>query len=790
MFTASGDAADDDELGGEHRLATTPGLSASGVAPGPRAWRGAAVGLVLGGSLLLLLAVLAGGGLGEPAGTVAVALAALLVLAVAGTLAVAALAVLGPVYRWALVVGGLATALATGLLAWGAPLLTLAFAGYVIVTASLLGASLSVLAWGLRRLSWPQRAVWLTGTLVAVVALTGGAVWLVAVPGPQYELPAGAALSRPGQAAQGTEQLANPATPGELAVATLTYGNGTDRRRPDYGEDTDLVTTPVDASAVLPGWSGLAGWYRTRYWGFDASELPLNARVWQPEGDGPYPLVLLVHGNHDMTVDSERGYDYLAELLASRGHVVASIDQNFLNSGPLELATALDGDMPTRAWLVLQHLRQWQNWSDDPSSPFAGRVDLDRIALVGHSRGGEAVALATALNNASANPDDATLTLAHGHSIRAVVALAPTDGRHLPRGEPVRLTDVSYLAIHGGADGDVTAFAGTRQFDDISLGEDQLAAAVHVYGANHVRFSTAWGEYDGGWLASRWRPRAAVMPAADQQAVTQVLVSGFLAASLDGEDGYRELIREPGQAAAYLPEALLLSQYRDTRTQVLADFEEDLDPTTATAPGASWAAEGLTEWRETLVRQSDGRARATTAVVLSWDQAAGGEGVPGATGDDDSSGDGEAAGDGEEAEVVGSPASYRLTFAEQSRPAAGGQLTFAVAALAGDDRGSSLDFSVELVDAAGAEASLPIQAVAPLPVAEALDLPLAREPLAALARTPEPVFDTVVLPLDTFVALNPRLDVSALQSVRLVFDRTPSGTILLDDVGIVPAPGE
>ena len=60
------------------------------------------------------------------------------------------------------------------------------------------------------------------------------------------------------------------------------------------------------------GWTGLL---RRRFWGFGAEQLPLNGRVWYPAGDGPYPLVLIVHGNHAMAEFSDPGYAYLGQLL-------------------------------------------------------------------------------------------------------------------------------------------------------------------------------------------------------------------------------------------------------------------------------------------------------------------------------------------------------------------------------------------------------------------------------------------------------------------------------------------
>ena len=50
-----------------------------------------------------------------------------------------------------------------------------------------------------------------------------------------------------------------------------------------------------------------------------------------PEGEGPFPLTLIVHGNHNMIDYSDEGYGYLGNLLASRGIIVVSVDQNFIN---------------------------------------------------------------------------------------------------------------------------------------------------------------------------------------------------------------------------------------------------------------------------------------------------------------------------------------------------------------------------------------------------------------------------------------------------------------------------
>jgi hypothetical protein len=54
----------------------------------------------------------------------------------------------------------------------------------------------------------------------------------------------------------------------------------------------------------------------------------------------------------------------------------------------------------------------------------------------GHSRGGEAVAVAAAFNRLSHYPDDATIKFTYNFDIKSIVAIAPVDGQYQPAGKP------------------------------------------------------------------------------------------------------------------------------------------------------------------------------------------------------------------------------------------------------------------------------------------------------------------------------------------------------------------
>lgn len=181
------------------------------------------------------------------------------------------------------------------------------------------------------------------------------------------------------RAGESADRAFAPPSSGQAGYQVFTYGSGSDRRE-EFGEDALLVSGTADASSLLPSWT----WIKSLYWGFDPSRLPLNGTVWLPDGQEPAPLALLVHGNHLAEQDSDKGYAYLGELLASRGYAAVSVDENFLNYSVW--SDIPEDDMRLRSWLLLRHLEQLARWAEQPDNPFHGRIDLSRTALIGHSR--------------------------------------------------------------------------------------------------------------------------------------------------------------------------------------------------------------------------------------------------------------------------------------------------------------------------------------------------------------------------------------------------------------------
>ena len=615
----------------------------------------------------------------------------------------------------------------------------------------------------------------------------------------------------------------NPALPGPHEVLTLYYGSGTDRNRPEYRDSVAIATEPVDASKLVS--LGGSAKSRNEYWGFPPDSFPINARVWYPDDPGPHPLVLVVHGNHNMRDFSDPGYDWLGELLASRGYILASVDMNFINGG-------IRGENDGRGWLMLKHLQAWRRLRGRPGkTPFTSRVDLDNIGLIGHSRGGEAVALAAAFNRLRRYPDDASFEFDFGFDIRAVIAIAPVDGQYLPADQRPPVQDVNYLVFHGSHDGDVTSFHGLRQFNrvgftgggggpgagraagggngnDVGGANDFFKSAVYVYRANHGQWNTVWGAHDNGPRSGRILELDGLLPPEDQREFGRVFVSSFLDITLKGDDRYRPIFRDHRVVGDWLPNTMYITRFVDSSFRPLADFEEDIDVTTGSVAGVALRGADFSTWREgRLNLRSANRATTSSsqlnqALWLGWNNSYRGsdeaappavftltlpEGLAGewtvdgettlemhVGGLDDEPGPRkrpeEEEGEGEEGEAEG---------AEEEAEEEGGDED------PEDEEKPPLELTVAAVDADGDTAGVSLTDYG------ALRRPLTIRVLRRrdleddrFANPWELILQHFSIPLSDFAEENPAFDPGDLRAVLLVFDRTEKGTVVVDDVGL------
>lgn len=531
--------------------------------------------------------------------------------------------------------------------------------------------------------------------------------------------------------------MADPGAPGSYRVLSTAYGSGSDHANAAYGPGVAIRTSPVDGSRVIDGWRQDST--RSGVWGFTAANLPLNALVWAPVGAGPFPLVLIAHGNTAFD-DSEAGFDYLGNRLASRGYLVASIDEGFLNTGLLDKADPISGAGNARAWLILQHLHQWKIWNDTPNNPFTGRASMSEVSLIGHSRGGEAVALATARGKllaalGGAAPDADT-------HIRTVIALAPSDGQPDAVGgaKPVQLQGTNYLTLAGTYDADVATFAGARQYARTTLGGGLVKAAVSVGRANHTQFNTRWGRHDVGFGAAKdvLDTAALLSPEQQQQAATEY-VSAFLDLTVKKRTELSALFDGRATGMSWLPDTTYIQQYAQGSTDSVQDFGADSGSTrnnlgSVQVTGASHPVQLPT------------RTRPSTNVVLPVTWSSGGR-----------------------------PAQYSISKIPRDALSAAAVLTADIA-----DAGTNpIPVRVTATDSAGHTSTMPFGAhpdVPGMPTGSVL------KPLLPGGSISEPLLQTFRLPLSSITGGG--VDPTAITTLTITFGDSTGGSIYLDDVGI------
>jgi hypothetical protein len=263
----------------------------------------------------------------------------------------------------------------------------------------------------------------------------------------------------------------------------------------------------------------------------------LTGRIYLTTAPGERPTVILLHGRHtscstvvagtqnpnrwpcvagQTEVPSYKGYDGTGQTLATWGYNVVSISANSINANDAQLS--VDNGALARGQLVIDSLEMIKKWNagdpavyhdnalnrdqsiaqalDAPQADLGttdlnqinpawlvGSFDLDHVGLMGHSRGGEGVTQAVALNQALAQP----------FGIESVLPLAPVDFTRMTVG------DVPMLLMLPYCDGDVSNQQGQHFIDDSRYAHDDsvLKSTVWVMGANHNFFNSVWtpGKY-------------------------------------------------------------------------------------------------------------------------------------------------------------------------------------------------------------------------------------------------------------------------------------------------------
>jgi len=593
-----------------------------------------------------------------------------------------------------------------------------------------------------------------------------------------------------------------PTNPTELdkglySIKKWSYGSG-HRHREEYGAGADWTTATIDGSPFLSSPKGRLSALREPYWGFDRTQLPLNATVWVPEGEGPFPVVAIVHGDYSMRLPSDTGYAYLGRLLASRGYLTLSIDETFLN---IDWTGHYPEEMDARAWLLLEHLQLLRGWNENPGHPLYQKANLEEVALIGHSRGGEAIAIAAHFNGLDAFPENPSVKFDYHFGIQALIGLAPSDGLYQPLGKDIVLENVDYLLLHGAQDADVSQFYGDRQFQRILYTDRafHFKSSLFIYRANHGQFNSVWADNDLFFPGSMLINKAALLTMPEQQQICSRYINAFLEASLKRKQQYLPLFKDYQYASHWLPDTWYINRYWDSHTSYLEDFEQVIQAAGQNAFGTSSPTPLTCLPRSAARRQAPlemgepgRRSTKNSSITFKMNSGIDGDSISATSVTTNGFPDREIRElpyrrslarqnqvlylEWEQAATLSIKIRDSLTWPKE-------YLTFALTSLRPEEQQNPLNFEIELEDLQGKKARVSLNEVLyPVPPFE---ISLTRYVLweASYGKAYEPVLQTVSVPLEAFIKDNQLLAADSITAIHFHFQAETSGAIYLDEIG-------
>ncbi len=290
-----------------------------------------------------------------------------------------------------------------------------------------------------------------------------------------------------------------------------------------------------------------------------SAKTELWARVFWPEGTGPWPVLVFLHGNHGtcgngnprrdfdcsytetgtcpsgyVVTPNHEGYNFVAQDLVQKGFFVVSINAN----RGITCGWGRDADWGlniARGRLVLKHLEMWsQIQAGMQETPpgltvaknfFTSKLDLTQVGLMGHSRGGEGVRAALNLFREEFSPWSEKIP---GLKIRAIFEIGAVDGQ---AGRELNAESVAWNQLLPMCDGDVSDLQGRMPFERMLRTNQEEnpkpKSLLMVWGANHNFFNTEWKNSDAS--THDCRAHAPIFdPAKTESSAQQEILTQFM----------------------------------------------------------------------------------------------------------------------------------------------------------------------------------------------------------------------------------------------------------------------
>ena len=406
---------------------------------------------------------------------------------------------------------------------------------------------------------------------------------------------------------------------GNCHVLTIQYG-------PDPG--TEIITETVDYSVFDSVQNrGFMEKLSEATSDYDFAKTPVTGVIWYPEDKKNCPVLFFVHGNHDSGTPSYMGYEYLGRYLASNGYVVVSVDENIINR--------LGEGNDKRALLLLDNMKAILGENKREGSPIFGLIDENKVAIGGHSRGGEMVATAFLFNDYDVYPEDGNIKLDYHFNISAIIAMAPVVDQYRPVNHSVEIADVDYLLIHGSNDQDVSNMMGEKQYNNVRFNGDEIhsedskgtegpegtkgsegtegpggtggfhfKSSVYILGANHGQFNSLWGQYDMEGASNGFLNTNNFISESDQKQIAKAYIRAFLDTALGIDDTYASFMKGNSAYQSYLPDTVYITNYSDSEFVELCNFDDTTN--ISGEEGVNLDCTGMDTWTIKAYERGDG----------------------------------------------------------------------------------------------------------------------------------------------------------------------------------------
>ena len=264
-----------------------------------------------------------------------------------------------------------------------------------------------------------------------------------------------------------------------------------------------------------------------------------------------------------------------------------------------------------------------------------------------------------------------------------------------------------------------------------------------------------WGRRDAGYPYGWFLNTAPMMTGEEQRQIAKVYLGAYAETLLHGDRSYLPLFQNAAVAKDWLPDALLINNFKNSANQSIISFDEDVDLTTGTETGSTIAGNNLKIWKEEPLKFRDNDLQGTKAVFLGWE------------------------------EESNTP-TYEITLSNaldkdfyQSLSLAMARGDYKALKAEGDEE-EDLDFTIELIDSSGNSASTTVSPIKKIAPRVQVKYNKIDDMNGRFGNKWEAALETFEFQWNNFHGMEA---LENIQKIKFVFDQTKNGALIISEIG-------